>query len=609
MAQNLKLKVLTLITKLSDRDTYNLAATELESIAGTLDNTSLPTFISCLLSIDSADKRLVRKQCLHLLSTLAVLHSNSLSSFLTRILSYVVRRLRDPDFSIRSQCVVTTSSLASKITKQSFSSSFLKPLSESVFTEQDLNAQIGSALCLAAAIDAAPDPEPGRLGKALVPKLERLLKSDRYNAKSAGLVVMGSVIGVGGIRGYVGMAGLVKSLVGFLGSEDWAARKAAAEALGRLAVVERDAMAEFKSGCLKVFEKRKFDKVKAAREVMNQMIEAWKQVPDVSEDVSPPPPSQVSSKEDASDGRYPIGSKSSCAAGSEAPRMRKKTSLASRTTPPYHSAVNMARRRGSLTSAEKKMAPSLFRKVDCKRPLDWKVEVAIPNSTATGIGDNDSAPKRKMAKPETKWTLLSKNSDDKMLKFGGMKSGSRVVPCQEESPASTVVASNVIENHHTNHKECEDLSLIRNQLVQIERQQSNLQDLLQKFIGTSQSGMRSLETRVHGLELALDEISYDLAVSSGRMTNSHRTTCCMLPGADFLSSKFWRKTESCYSTSRFSSTGTPSLAAIRHRAVKNGNTGTQNLESHRLQLQGGGGFIVNPLAEIHESRWISEGAQ
>lgn len=36
--------------------------------------------------------------------------------------------------------------------------------------------------------------------------------------------------------------------------------------------------------------------VKAAREVMNQMIEAWKQVPDVPEDVSPPPRSQVSSK-------------------------------------------------------------------------------------------------------------------------------------------------------------------------------------------------------------------------------------------------------------------------------------------------------------------------
>ncbi|KAF2316028.1 hypothetical protein GH714_040823 [Hevea brasiliensis] len=268
MAQNLKLKVLTLITKLSDRDTYNLAATELESTAGTLDNTSLPTFISCLLSIDSADKRL------------------------------------------------------------------------------DLNAQIGSALCLAAAIDAAPDPEPGRLGKALVPKLERLLKSDRYKAKSAGLVVMGSVIGRG------------------LGSEEGSS--GGAREVGSCG--ER-CHGGVQSGCLKVFEKRKFDKVKAAREVMNQMIEAWKQVPDVSEDVSPPPHLRF---------------------------LQKKSGL--------------------------------------QRPLDWKVEVAIPNSTATGIGDNDSAPKRKMAKPETKWTLLSKNSDDKMLKFGGMKSGSRVVPCQERVP-------------------------------------------------------------------------------------------------------------------------------------------------------------------------------
>lgn len=36
--------------------------------------------------------------------------------------------------------------------------------------------------------------------------------------------------------------------------------------------------------------------VKAAREVMNKMLEAWKQVPDASEDVSPPPRSRASSK-------------------------------------------------------------------------------------------------------------------------------------------------------------------------------------------------------------------------------------------------------------------------------------------------------------------------
>jgi hypothetical protein len=263
MAQKLKLKVLTLITKLSDRDTYKIASTELEKIAGSLDSTTLPTFLSCILSTDANDKPLVRKQCLHLLSTLSALYSNSLSNSLPKILSYITRRLRDPDSSvIRSQCLTAITSLASNVTKLPFSTAFLKQLSESVFTEQELNAQIGSALCLAAAIDAAPDPEPGRLGKVLVPRMERLVRSEGYKARFAGLVVVGSVIGVGGARGIGGgIGGLVKCLVGFLSSEDWNSRKAAAEALRKLAVVERDGVAEFKSECLKVFENRRFDKV------------------------------------------------------------------------------------------------------------------------------------------------------------------------------------------------------------------------------------------------------------------------------------------------------------------------------------------------------------
>lgn len=123
---------------------------------------------------------------------------------------------------------------------------------------------------------------------------------------------------------------------------------------------------------------------------------------------------------------------------------------------------------------------------------------------------------------------------------------------------------------------------------------------IQRFIGSSQNGMQSLETRVHGLELALDEISYDLAVSSGRMTriDSSRTTCCMLPGADFLSSKFWKRTEGRCSAPRIStSSGTPSAAATHFRDDTNGNAERFKLK-HRLRLQGGGGFIVNPLAEI-----------
>ena len=92
--------------------------------------------------------------------------------------------------------------------------------------------------------------------------------------------------------------------------------------------------------------------------------------------------------------------------------------------------------------------------------------------------------------------------------------------------------------------------------------------------------MDSLEARVHGLELALDEISFDLAVSTGRMSTSG-AMCCKLPGTDFLSSKLWRKAGSRSSAPRLpaSSGGNPSM-------------------EHRRFLQGRHALVKNPLANI-----------
>ncbi|XWS37405.1 hypothetical protein CRYUN_Cryun19dG0040100 [Craigia yunnanensis] len=486
MAQSFKLKINTLLNKLGDRDTFSLAAAELESVSRNLDATSLPTFISCILSVGSSDKSGVRKQCVKLISVLAVTYPNSLPHFLPKILSGLLRRLRDSDSAVRSACVDAVSALSVNITKCNFSSSFLKPLSDALFTEQEPNAQIGAALCLAAAINGSPDPDPVRLGRMLT-KLEKLVKCDGCKAKAAVLVVIGSVIGSGGASnlGQAMMQGLVGCLIGFLSSEDWAARKGAAEALGRLAVSERDSLPEFKTDCMKVFEARRFDKVKAAREVMSQMLEAWKQVPDVSDEASPPPRSQASSKEDGIDGRYPPGCKISWDVDVAAPQTRKKPTLTTKSTPPDSSFATTARKRSPLKAT--------IQQVNGKKPLDWRVEIAVPHAATVTGAREDSLKERsenvlqrrnnenvKSAKSEIKRSLFSnKNSDDKPHKFGGSKSGSRVAPCHEETPESTVVVSNASENLHANQKDCEDLSLIRNQLVQIEKQQSSLLDLLQ----------------------------------------------------------------------------------------------------------------------------------
>ncbi|KAL9439283.1 hypothetical protein AB3S75_024859 [Citrus x aurantiifolia] len=602
MAHALKTSVNGLLNKLSDRDTYSQAAKELDSIAATVDPTLLPTFLSCILSTNSSDKPGVRKECIHVIATLS--NSHNLSPYITKIINSITRNFRDKNSALQATCISTVSSLSPRVGASAFVT-MLKLLSDALFTEQDTNAQVGAALCLAAAIDAAQDPDAGKLGRMEV-RLERLLKSEVFKAKAAGLVVVGSVIGSGAVDGS-GLKGLVSCLLGFLSSQDWAARKAAAEALWRLAVVEKDAVPEFKGKCLKIFESKRFDKVKAVREVMNKMIEAWKQVPDLSEEASPPPQSLDPSKEDGSDGRYPTESQSSSMKGLE---LKKRSILASKSTPPDSSFPTTARKRGFL----KKVSPAVLHKVDQKKPSDWRDQISAPSGaslvdahedgTVLKIRNNENT---KLPKTETKRALFNWSSDDKVHK---LRSGSRVTPYNEESHEFTV--SDNTENLHIKHKDCEDLSTIRNQLVQIEQQQSSLLDLLQRFIGRSESGMQSLETRVLGLELALDEISYDLAVSTGRMTktNSHGATCCMLPGADFLSSKFWRKTEGRYSPSKFStSSGTSSLTAMNYGTNKDRYAEKLKLENRRSRFQSSGGFIVNPLAEIHpRSRGISEAA-
>lgn len=126
--------------------------------------------------------------------------------------------------------------------------------------EQDLNSQIGSALCLAAAIEAAPDPEVAQLKKSL-PRLGKLAKSEGFKAKAALLILIGSIVGVGGASIRSVLDWLVPSMVEFLSYEDWTVRKAAAEALGRVTMTERDLGKLYKDPCLIALESRRFDKV------------------------------------------------------------------------------------------------------------------------------------------------------------------------------------------------------------------------------------------------------------------------------------------------------------------------------------------------------------
>ncbi|KAK9072397.1 hypothetical protein SSX86_008831 [Deinandra increscens subsp. villosa] len=541
--RDLQHRVTVCLTKLSDRDTHSAAAKELESIAKTLTHESIPPFLSSISATDSSDKSPVRKQCVRLISTLSESHGDVLSPYTSKLLSAVIRRLRDPDTAVRTACVAATASIASHVTKPPFVT-VAKPFVDALVTAQDLHAQIGAALCLATVIESAPDPDAAYL-RRLFPRVEKLLRSGGFRAKAALLAVVASVIGVGAASS----AGIVRSLVKMMSefvakSEEWAVRKAAAEVLERLAVVETDLLPEYKASCLKMFEAKKFDKVKGVRETMNQMIEAWNAVQDVAvEEVSPPPESRSSSSKGSS-------------------KEEDHTQ-----NPPEIMSKQTATRRSSFEYTSRKTGPAMFRKLDRTNPNDQK-----PDTT------DGQHMKPRSLKQETKRALFSEISEEKTRE-----------PQYHDYVSSSSVAV---------HQDSEDLSLIRNQLVQIENQQSSLFDLLEKYIGSSEDGMRSLESRVRGLELTLDEISFDLAKSTGQGSNPEPTMCWKLPGADLLSSKLWKKSEIQPSNARYASS-----------SVKKKSLESYNVQTTGFHPDGGGsGLIKNPLtlAEIDLDHEIAQ---
>ncbi|KAJ0247604.1 hypothetical protein HA466_0160420 [Hirschfeldia incana] len=494
---DLKQRVIACLNKLADRDTLTLAAAELDSIARNLTHDSFSSFLSCIHNTDSSSKSPVRKHSVAVLSLMSRHHGESLSPHLSKMVSTVIRRLRDPESSVRSACAAAAADISAHVTRQPFAS-VTKPLIETLIQEGDKNVQNGAAVCLAASVEAAVDPEPEQLRKSL-PKIGKLLKSEAFKAKAALLSAVGSIITAGGAGSKPVLDWLVPVLIEFLSSEDWLTRKSAAEALSKVGTAEEELAWQYKKASTAALESRRFDKVKSVRETMNRTLSQWKEVSNgVDEALLSPCATSVD-----------VGFKSS--------RLKKSTGMIKKSTHRSYAAArqqkeNLPRRNVTISVAE-----------------EDKVKSGEPDII--------------------KHTISEKSREEKRVYgFGcGLRSGSRVAPCSEDGDDSCdLVVKNGKDGVGERRKDSEELSLIREQLAMIENQQSSLLDLLQKFMGSSQSGIQSLESRVSGLETALDEISCDLAVSNGRVPKTSSCggeSCSKLPGEKFLSHMYWRKTE------------------------------------------------------------------
>ncbi|EPS63211.1 hypothetical protein M569_11576, partial [Genlisea aurea] len=368
-SEELTIRVNAFLNKLSDRDTLPVAASELEAIARGLPSEGFAPFLKCISSTDSSEKSPVRRYSVRLLAVMSAAHGDALSPHLSRMISAVLRRVRDPDSAVRSACVEAIKSIAAHVNSQPFAA-ILTPLVQTLIQEQDSNAQLGTALCLSAAVEASPEPDTAELSKIL-PKLLKLSRQDSFKAKPALISFITTAVNAGAtISTRKPSNEIVSTAIEFLSSEDWAARKAAAELLQGIATVDKNSTPEIQTACVAALQTRRFDRVKLVRETMNRALEIWK---DVDTDESPP---------------------------------------------------------------------------------EVRITSSPPSSCSSSISSSQK--------------------------------------------------SSITEE---NHQDLEEFSLIRKQLLKIENQQSDLLQLLQRFMGSSQKGMNSLEKRVDGLEKVLDEMS------------------------------------------------------------------------------------------------------
>ena len=198
----LKQRVLNSLSKLSDRDTHQIAVEDLEKIIQSLSPEGIPMILNCLYEASNDPKPAVKKESLRLLTVVCASYGDSTSTHLTKIIAHIVKRLKDSDSGVKDACRDAIGALSAQYLKGeggggdnggigSVVALFVKPLFEAM-SEQNKSVQSGAAICMAKMVECASDP-PITAFQKLCPRICKLLNNPNFLAKAAILPVVSSL--------------------------------------------------------------------------------------------------------------------------------------------------------------------------------------------------------------------------------------------------------------------------------------------------------------------------------------------------------------------------------------------------------------------------------
>ncbi|KAF3795356.1 Microtubule-associated protein [Nymphaea thermarum] len=560
----LKNRILTSLNKLSDRDTHQIAVDELDKISQTLTPDSIPMFLNCLYdAAESQQKPIVRKQSIKLLAGLSLFHPDSLSSHLPKIITHIVKRLKDPDSSVREACQSAVSVLAEQYLKDGEKNNgglvvglMVKPFLEAL-SEQNKTVQAGSAMCLARLVESASDP-PILAFQKLCPRVCKFLGSPNFLAKAALLSLVSSLAQVGAMAPQ-SMQVLLQCIHECLESSDWSTRKAAAEALCQIASHSGHLIGDGGVSTITALEACRFDKVKPVRDSMNEALQLWKTVagkegdgnseetksvshesknPEMNEPLEQLEPQKSSPNARRSEAGIKDPSKTSNPVA-DSPSKVQSSTISDKT-------VGLLKKKPPILN-DKELNPEFFQKLESRGPGDLPVEVVLPRrhlqssqpqtegsqaiSDGTISGSNSITPHGdapeitntdRRVEGYDRGNVAEDGARDRWLEQRSFRGKERAMDYNDkiESIQRDLSSSRIGFSRGDG---LTDNSMgkgnwlgIQRQLMQLERQQASIMNMLQEFMGGSHDSMVTLENRVRGLERVVEDMARDLALASNR---------------------------------------------------------------------------------------------
>ncbi|MFS7984789.1 putative MT-associated protein TORTIFOLIA1/SPIRAL2 [Helianthus anomalus] len=483
----LKHRILTSLSKLSDRDTHQIAVEDLEKIIQTLTPDGTTMLLNSLYeATGDSNKPAVKKESIRLLYLFCATHTDSAATHLTKIIAHVVKRLKDSDSGVKDACRDAIGELSGLYFKGdvgenvgSVVSLFVKPLFEAL-NDQNKGVQSGAAMCLAKMVEMASDPPISAFQKLCV-RICKYLNNPNFLAKAALLQVVSSLSQVGAISPQ-GLEPLLQSIHDCLTNSDWAARKAAADALIALALHSTNLITGKTGPTITALEECRFDKIKPARDSIVEALQQWQRLAGGSEDQKAP----------GHDGEASEPAKS----GERKPEAPPKNVEPEGSNIP-EKAVGILKKKAPAL-CDKELNPEFFQRLE--KRVSGEVEVVVPRRFVKSSNEQNG---EESGLNETDVGSQSKEGYQKMDRGIGGPSRRREFEDTNDS--------NQREGFRSNKG---NWLAIQRQLLQLERQQAHLMNMLQDFMGGSHDGMMTLENRVRGLERVVEDMARDLSLSA-----------------------------------------------------------------------------------------------